>query len=91
MLTRVTNYAWCNWVNLVQVSLVQFSSSAVNTALIDRQGPVYHATSVHLYRAKLITRFDDRCCGETKFSKSRIRDKVPQESTVMIEDTRVAL
>ena len=32
-LTRVTNSASCNWVNLVQVSSVQFSSSAVNTAL----------------------------------------------------------
>ena len=31
-LTRVTNNASCNWVNLVQVSSVQFSSATVNTA-----------------------------------------------------------
>jgi len=30
-LTRVTNDASCNWVSWVQVSSVQFSSSAVNT------------------------------------------------------------
>ena len=33
MLTRVTNNASCNWVSLVSVTSVQFSSSAVNTAL----------------------------------------------------------
>ena len=32
-LTRVTNKASCNWVNLVQLSSVQFSLSGVNTAL----------------------------------------------------------
>ena len=31
--TRVTSNASCNWVNLVQSSSVQFSLSAVNTAL----------------------------------------------------------
>jgi len=31
-LTRVTNNASCNWVNLVRVGSVPFSSSAVNTA-----------------------------------------------------------
>jgi len=30
--TRVTNSTSCNWVNLVHVSLVRFSSVAVNTA-----------------------------------------------------------
>ena len=29
--TRVTNNASCNWVNLVQVSSVQFGTAAVNT------------------------------------------------------------
>ena len=33
-LTRVTNNASCNWVSLVQVRSVQFSSSAVNTAYL---------------------------------------------------------
>ena len=33
-LTLVTNNASCNWVSLVHVSSVQFSSSAVNTALL---------------------------------------------------------
>ena len=35
------------------------SSEVLSTQLTD-DGPVYHALSVHLSRAKLITRFDDR-------------------------------
>jgi len=42
-------------------------------------GPVYHALSVHLSRAKLITRFDDRY-AVAKFSTSEVWDKVPDES-----------
>jgi len=38
-------------------------------------GPVYHALSVHLSRAKLITRFDDRY-AVAKFFKSVVQDKV---------------
>jgi len=36
-LTRVTNDASCNWVNLVQVSSVQFTSAAVNSAIGKQQ------------------------------------------------------
>ena len=39
--------------------------------LVDDDGPVYHALSVHLSRAKLITRFDDRY-AVAKFSKSEV-------------------
>ena len=45
-------------------------------------GPVYHALSVHLSRAKLTTRFDDRYT-EAKFSKSGVWDKVPEGSTLL--------
>jgi len=40
-------------------------------------GPVYHALSVHLSRAKLITRFDDRYVV-AKFLKSGVYTKVPE-------------
>ena len=39
--------------------------------LVDRRRPVYHALSVHLSRAKLITRFDDRY-AVAKFCKSGV-------------------
>jgi len=42
----------------------------VNLWLTD-DGPVYHALSVHLFRAKLITHFDDRY-AVAKFSKSGV-------------------
>ena len=51
------------------------SSEVLSTQLID-DGPVYYALSVHLCRAKSITRFDDRS-AEAKFSQSRLWDKVP--------------
>jgi len=42
-------------------------------------GPVYHALSVHLSRAKLITRFDDRqAYAVATFSKSRVWSKVSE-------------
>jgi len=40
-LTRVTNNASRNWVNLVHVTSVQFSSSAVNTAFETLFGQSY--------------------------------------------------
>jgi len=52
-------------------------------------GLVYHALSVHLSRAKWITRFDDRY-AVAKFSKSGVYDKVPEESALIFEDNRIS-
>ena len=60
----------------------------MSTKLID-DGPVYHAVSVHLSRAKSIARFDDRYT-EAKFSNSRVRDKVPEESILIFEGTGIS-
>jgi len=64
------------------------SSEVLSTSLID-DGPVYHALSVHLSRAKLITRFDDRY-AVAKFSKSGLSDKVPEGSALMFGDNRIS-
>ena len=48
----------------------KFPVAPVESAPMD-DGPVYHALSVHLSRAKLITRFDDRY-AVAKFSKSGV-------------------
>jgi len=55
-------------------------------------GSVYHAVSVHLSRANLITRFDD-LCAVLKFSKSRVCSKVPEGIKVPLffGDTRISL
>ena len=50
--------------------------------LVDRDDPVYHALSVHLSRAKVITRFDDRY-AVVKFS--RVWSKVPQGRTLIFD------
>jgi len=50
-------------------------------------GPIYQALSGHLYRAKLITRFDDRY-AVAKFSKSEVYDKVPAASALIFGDNR---
>jgi len=52
--------------------------------------PVYHALSVHLSRAKLITRFDHRY-AVAKISKSRVWSKVPERSTSIFEDICISL
>jgi len=39
--------------------------------LVDDDGPVYYALGVHLYRGRLITRFDDRYVV-AKFYKSGV-------------------
>ena len=44
------------------------------------------ALGVHLSRAKLITRFDDRY-AVAKFYKSRVWSKVPEGSTLVVEGT----
>jgi len=53
----------------------------VLSTLLTNDGPVYHALSVHLSRAKLITGFDDRY-AVAKFSKSGVLDKVPEGSAL---------
>ena len=73
---------------LWQTSVERRSSDVLSTYLTD-DGPVYHALSVHLSRAKSITRFDDRY-AEAKFSKSGVWDKVLQWSTINFEDTRIS-
>jgi len=68
-----------------------------NINLVDRQVPVYQAPSVHLSRAKLTTRFDDRY-SVAKFSKSYPRGQAMQwctsqwraESTVFLRLQRPA-
>ena len=52
-------------------------------------GPVYHALSVHLRRAKSITLFDDRC-ADANFSKLGVLDEVQEEIAVIFEDTRIS-
>ena len=52
-------------------------------------GPVYHALSVHLSRAKLITRFDDRY-AVANFSKSGVQDKVAEGSALIFGDNRIS-
>ena len=53
--------------------------------LVDRDGPVYHALSVHLSRAKLITRFDDRY-AVAKLSPE-FRTKFQREVPLFLEIT----
>ena len=49
-------------------------------------GPVNHAPSVHLCRAKSIARFDDRY-AVAKFSMSRVSDKVPDGSILIFANS----
>ena len=51
--------------------MVERRSSEVLSTYLTDDGPVYHALSAHLSRAKLITRFDDRY-AVAKFSKSGV-------------------
>ena len=46
------------------------------------------ALSVHLSRAKLITRFDDRY-AVAKFSKSGVYDTVPEGSALIFGDNQI--
>jgi len=52
-------------------------------------GPVYHPLSVHLSRAKLITRFNDRY-AVAKFFKSGVQDKVREGSALIFGDNRIS-
>ena len=69
--------------------MVERRSSEVLSTLLTNGGPVYHAVSVYLSRAKLITRFDDRY-AVAKFSKSGLYDKVPKGSAIIFGDNRVS-
>jgi len=60
--------------------------SFMPTHRLTDDGPVYHAVSDHLCRAKLTTYCDDRR-SVAKFSKSKVYDKVPEENTVFFVDT----
>ena len=63
------------------------SSEVYIVNLVDRRRPsLSRSMSVHLSRAKLITRSYDRY-AVAKFSKSRIRSKVPEGSTLIFEGT----
>ena len=50
---------------------------------------ISHALSVHLSRANLITRFDDRY-AVAKFSKSGVYDKVPEGIALIFGDNRIS-
>ena len=65
--TELDDHAW--WTTVVE----RRSSEVLSTELTD-DGPVCHALSVHLRRAKSITRFE----AEEKFSKSGVLDKFPR-------------
>jgi len=56
----------------------------VNLADRPDDGPVYHALSVHLSRAKSVTRFDDRY-AVAKFPKSRVWSKVPEKVPLFLK------
>jgi len=68
---------------VIKPAVERRSSEALSTQLTD-DCPVYHALSVHLRRAKLITHFDDRPIVAT-FLKSRVWGKVPEERTHVLE------
>ena len=53
-----------------QTTVVEHRSSEVLSTQLTDDGPVYYALSVHLSRAKLITRFDDQYAA-ANFSTSR--------------------
>ena len=53
-------------------------------------GPVYRALSVHLFRANSITHFDDRHT-KAMFSKYGVWDKIPEESTLILEKPELPL
>ena len=58
--------------------------------LVDRRrSSLSGALSVHLFRAKLITRFDDRY-AVAKFSKSGLYDRVPEGSAVIFGDNGIS-
>ena len=69
--------------------MVERRSSEVLSTYLTDDGPVYHAVSVHLSLAKLITRVDDRN-AVAKFSKSGVQDKVPEGSAVIFGDNRIS-
>jgi len=69
--------------------VVERRSSEVLSAYLTDDGPVYHALSVHLSRAELITHFDDRY-AVAKFSKSGVQDKVPEGSALIFGDNRIS-
>jgi len=68
---------------VIKPAVERRSSDELSTQLID-DGPVGHALSVHLRRAKLITRCDDRPTV-AKFLKSRVWGKVLEERTLVLE------
>ena len=65
--------------------MVERGSSEVLPTQMTDNGPVYHAWSVQLSRAKLIAR------AVAKYSKSRVWRKVPHGSTLIFGDTRISL
>jgi len=71
---------WVGWVHYSKSTKIWKDYVNAFKALLDRfvsciwlgwDSPVYHALSVHLSRAKLITRFDDRY-AVAKFSQSGV-------------------
>ena len=72
---RVTGSTWSRSVHFSSVRLSLF---ALNTALTDQRRSSLSRSERPPFS---ITRFDDRY-AEAKFSKSRVWDKVPEESTL---------
>ena len=73
-----------------RIAAIQRRSSEVLSTQLTDDGPVYHARSVHLSRAKLITRFDDRYVV-AKFSKSRVWNKSSRGQYPYFGGTRIFL
>jgi len=70
------------------ITVINYSGGASELGgvinLVDRRRLSYHALSIHLCGAKLITHFDGRPVV-AKFSKSRVWGKVPEGNTLFLE------
>jgi len=64
--------------------VVERRSSEVLSTLLTDDGPVYHALSVHLSRAKLITRFNDRY-AVAKFLSPEFGEKFQREVPLFLK------
>ena len=69
--------------------MVERRSSEVLSTYLTDDGPVYHALSVHLSGAKLISRFDDRY-AVAKFLSPEFRTKFQREVPLFFGDTRIS-
>jgi len=74
------------------MTVVNYSCRASGIVNLVDDGPVYHARSVHLRRAMLITRFDDRytCVCRRKIFQVRSFGQSFRGRTLNFEDTQIS-